>query len=245
MINLNIKGKNALVTGASRGIGLAISKALALEGVNLFLTARDNNLLEKLKDELSKSGVKADYKTTDLTSETELNEMFSDALNFLGRLDILINNAGIGIRGKVADIDVADWEKVYQLNLKAPFMLARLAAREMIMQKSGHIINIGSGASKTPIAEYASYCASKHGLLGFSESLGLELREHNIKVSIVMPGSTATNFGGSSPEERISSKPGILRPGDIADSILYLLKQSDIAWTSVMNLRPLNPNKSP
>jgi len=132
---------------------------------------------------------------------------------------------------------------MFAVNLKAPFLLTKLAAPLMIAQKSGFIINIGSGASQTPIANYAAYCATKYGLLGFSESLALELREYNIKVSIILPGSTATYFSGGTPEERLSTKPGILRPEDIADSVLYLLKQSPQAWTSVMNLRPLNLNK--
>ena len=240
---MKLKGKKALITGASKGIGRAIAKSLALEGVDLFLTARDGNLLENLKKELSASDVKAGYKTADLASENEVNELFAEAVKFLGDINILINNAGIGIKGNVAEMEISDWEKMYSVNLKAAFMLSRLAVREMIKKQSGYIINIGSGASQTPIAGFAGYCASKYGLLGFSESLGLELREHNIKVSIILPGSTATHFGGASPEDKISSKPGILRPDDVADSVLYLLKQSDIAWTSVMNLRPLNLKK--
>ena len=242
---MDLKGKRALITGASRGIGRAISKVLAGEGIDLFLTARDKNLLEDLRTELAKTGIRTDFGTADLTSDDEIIRVFEDASNFLGGIDILINNAGLGIRGNVVDSSISDWDITYLLNLKAPFMLSRLAAKEMIKRRSGYIINIGSGASTTPIAGLAGYCATKHGLLGFSESLGLELREHNIKVSIVMPGSTATHFGGSTPDNRRSAKPGILRPADIADSVAYLLKQSDIAWTSVMNLRPLNPNKSP
>ncbi|UCE65731.1 MAG: SDR family NAD(P)-dependent oxidoreductase [Candidatus Zixiibacteriota bacterium] len=237
---MKIKGRKALITGASKGIGRAVAKSLASEGVDLFLTARDGNLLENLIKELSASDVKAGYKIADLAFENEVNELFADAVKFLGDINILINNAGIGIRGNVTEIEVSDWEKMYSVNLKAAFMLSRLAAREMIKRQSGYIINIGSGASQTPIAEYAGYCASKYGLLGFSESLGLELRERNIKVSIILPGSTATHFGGAAPEDKISAKPGILRPDDVANSVLYLLKQSDIAWTSVMNLRPLN-----
>ncbi|UCC80821.1 MAG: SDR family oxidoreductase [Candidatus Zixiibacteriota bacterium] len=240
-----LKGKKALVTGASKGMGRAIAKALALEGVDLFLTGRDSDLLEKLKENLSKTGVRAAYKAADLGSEKELNDIFVDALEFLGDIDILINNAGIGIKGNVTEMAVTDWEQMFSVNLKAPFMLSRLAAREMIKKRSGYIINVGSGASQTPIAGFAGYCATKHGLLGFSESLGLELRDHNIKVSIILPGSTATHFGGASPENKLSARPGILRPEDIADSVLYLLKQSDVAWTSVMNLRPLNPKTSP
>jgi len=238
-----IAGKKALVTGASRGIGRAIAGALASEGVDLFLTARDGDILESLRKELSKFNVKVGYNTADLTSEKEVNDLFADTIGFLKEINILINNAGIGIRGDVADIEISDWEKMYSVNLKAAFMLSRLTAREMIKKRSGYIINIGSGASQTPMAGFAGYCASKYGLLGFSESLGLELREHNIKVSIILPGSTATHFGGATPEDKISSKPGILRPEDVADSVLYLLKQSGIAWTSVMNLRPLNLKK--
>lgn len=240
-----LKGKKALVTGASKGMGYAIARALALERVDLFLTSRDGHLLEKLKEDLSKSGAMAEYKIADLSSEKEVNDLFAQALEFLGDIDILINNAGIGIKGNVTEMAIPDWEQMFSVNLKAPFMLSRLAAREMIKKRFGYIINIGSGASQTPIAGFAGYCATKHGLLGFSESLGLELRGHNIKVSIILPGSTATHFGGASPEDKLSAKPGVLRPEDVANSVLYLLKQSDVAWTSMMNLRPLNPKASP
>lgn len=100
-----------------------------------------------------------------------------------------------------------------------------------------------TGASLTPIANFAGYCASKFGLLGFSESLALELREHGIKVSIILPGSTATHFNSSDPESKLKSQPGLLRPEDVANSVIYLLQQNPNAWTSIMNLRPLNPNK--
>ena len=241
---MTLKGKRAIITGASRGIGRAISRSLAAEGIDLFVTARGLDLLEELENEVAGSGIRIGKSTADLSNEHEVENLFSEALDFLDGIDILINNAGIGIKGNVADIDVGDWEKMYRINLKAPFMLARLAAREMMKNRFGYIINIGSGASQTPIAGFAGYCASKFGLLGFSESLGLEVREYNIKVSIVLPGSTATYFGGGDPESRIAAKPGILRPEDVADSVLYILKQRDNAWTSVMNLRPLNMNRT-
>ncbi len=243
MMKMEIKGKRTLITGASKGIGRAIAKLLAGEGASLFITARDEKSLSGLKAELENAGAKVGYLSADLTSEGQLDSMFSSAVEFLGGIDIFINNAGIGIKGNVAEIEVSDWEKMYDLNLGAAFLLSRLAAREMIRQQSGYIINIGSGASQTPIAGYAGYCATKYGLLGLSESLGLELREHNIKVSILLPGSTATYFGGGSPDDKIAAKPGILRPEDVANSVLYLLKQSNLAWTSIMNLRPLNLQK--
>lgn len=236
---MDLKGKRALITGASRGIGKSIAESLSREGVNLFLTGRDKASLKELEELLS-ADVKIGTAAADLADENQLEKMFAEAVSFLGGIDILINNAGLGIKGEIKDMPLESWDKTLDINLRAPYMLSKLAANEMISRRSGYIINIGSGASQNPIAGFAAYCASKYGLLGFSESLGLELREHNIKVSIILPGSTATYFGGGNPDERIKSKPGILRPSDVADSVIYLLKQSDIAWTSVMNLRPLN-----
>lgn len=241
---MNLKNKRVLLTGASRGMGAAIAERLASEGVKIFLTARDEMSLKRLTSNLSRNSADVDFAPADLADDSQLDRMFAGGLEFLGGIDVLINNAGIGINSNVASMDIDDWDMMYAVNLRAVFLLSRLAAREMIQQESGYIINVGSGASQTPIAGYAGYCATKYGLLGFSESLGLELREHNIKVSIILPGSTATHFGGGNPHDKKASKPGILRPEDVADSVLYLLKQTDIAWTSVMNLRPLNLKKN-
>ena len=240
---MELLGKRALVTGASRGIGLAIAKALATQGVKVFITARDETSLTGAAESLRGSGFEIGLGSADLADSAQTESIFSNATEYLGGIDILINNAGLGIQSPAVDLPLESWERMFAVNLKAPFILSRLAARMMIQQKSGHIINIGSGASQTPIANYAAYCATKHGLLGFSESLALELRQFNIKVSIVLPGSTATFFGGGTPESRLAAKPGILWPEDIADSVLYLLRQRQQAWTSIVNLRPLNPDK--
>lgn len=240
---MGLENKKVLITGSSRGIGRAIAQALAPEGAKLFLTARDRDSLKDLKATLSEKGVDVDFAAADLADYDQLKEMFSSAIGFLKGIDVLVNNAGIGEKRNVVDMDVAAWDRMFAVNIRAAFILSKMAAKEMMMRHSGHIINIGSGASKTPIAGLAGYCATKHGLLGFSESLGLELRQHNIKVSIVLPGSTATRFGDSDPEKKTAAKPGILRPEDVADAILYLLKQSSIAWTSVMNVRPLDVSK--
>ena len=241
---MNKRNDRALVTGASRGIGLAISEALTEKGYDLLITARDDKALRKVKSDLMSKGARVECWAADLMVASEIESMFKKAIEFLGGIDILINNAGIGVKSKVVDLGIEDWDRMHATNLKAPFLLSKLAAREMIPQGHGHIINIGSGASQTPIAEQAGYCATKFGLLGFSESLALELREHGIKVSIVLPGSTATYFGGSTPEKKSASMPGILHAGDVADAVLYLLKQKEPAWTSVLNLRPLNPKKT-
>jgi 3-oxoacyl-[acyl-carrier protein] reductase len=240
---MGLDGKRALVTGASRGIGKAIAESLTSNGVKTFITARNKTELVAVVSEIRANGGDIDFFSADLSNSGEIETMFAKATGFLGGIDILINNAGIGVHGPALNLSPASWDEMFAINLKAPFLLTKLAAPLMIAQKSGFIINIGSGASQTPIANYAAYCATKYGLMGFSESLALELREYNIKVSIILPGSTATYFSGGTPEERLSTKPGILRADDIADSVLYLLKQSPQAWTSVMNLRPLNLNK--
>jgi 3-oxoacyl-[acyl-carrier protein] reductase len=240
-----LKGKKAIITGASRGIGLAIAKNLAEQGVDLYVTARDNDLLKKARNELSRFEINVGYISADLSDQEDIKKVFNSAIEFLGGLDILINNAGLGVKGDLIEQKPEDWNLMFDLNVRAVFLLSQMAAKVMVKQKSGYIINIGSGASNTPIASYSGYCATKYALLGFSESIGLELRNHNVKVSIVLPGSTATYFGGGEPSDRIAAKPGILRYDDVANSVLYLLKQSDIAWTSIVNLRPLNPDKYP
>jgi 3-oxoacyl-[acyl-carrier protein] reductase len=238
---IELRGKKALVTGSSKGMGLAIAQALADEGLKVFLTARNESALQKAKNDLESKGASIGFATADLADVDRIGRMFEDALRFLGGIDILVNNAGLGIKAPVLNLSLEDWETMYAVNLRAAFILSKLAAKKMTEQGSGHIINIGSGASQTPIAEYAGYCATKFGLLGFSESMALEVRKFGVKVSIMMPGTTATYFGGGEPQGKLASRPGILRPDDVADAVLYLLKQQAGAWTSIMNLRPLNP----
>jgi 3-oxoacyl-[acyl-carrier protein] reductase len=243
MAAVNLKGKRALVTGASRGIGMAITEALTAEGIKTFITARDEKALASMTLRLQREGKDIGCYPADLADSAHLENMFNKAIGFLDGIDILVNNAGFGIKIPAVDLPLDSYDEMLAINLRAPFLLSKLAAPLMIAQKSGYIINIGSGASQTPIANYAAYCATKHGLLGFSESLALELREYNVKVSIILPGSTATYFGGGTPESKLSSKPGILIPEDVAESVLFLLRQRPQAWTSILNLRPLNLDK--
>jgi 3-oxoacyl-[acyl-carrier protein] reductase len=240
-MSTELKGQRAFITGASKGIGLAIAEALAMEGLSVFLTARNENALRDIKSDLESRGAVVDFALADLADVSQIEKVFIGALDFLGGIDVLVNNAGLGIKAPVINLNPQDWETMYAVNLRAPFIFSQLAARKMIEQRSGHIINIGSGASHTPIAEHAAYCATKYGLLGFSESMALEVREYGVKISIIMPGSTATHFGGGDPQSKLAFKPGILRPSDIADAVLFLLHQSPQAWTSTMNLRPLRP----
>jgi 3-oxoacyl-[acyl-carrier protein] reductase len=235
-----LKGKRALVTGATGGMGQAIVATLLDAGVRVIASGRDNNKLAALKLEMPEIVTE----TADLSDARQTIDLANNSLKLFGGLDILINNAGIGFTNNVIELEQNDFEMMLNINLRAPFILSKIIGKAMAKSGNGYIINIGSGASYTPIAGMAGYCASKYGLLGFSESLALELREFGVKVSIITPGSTATRFGGGQPDNRLKSKPGILQPEDSADTVMYILGQSGRAWTSQVNLRPLNPNKS-
>lgn len=235
----NLNNKRALVTGATGGMGKAIVKSFVDAGIKVVACGSDTQRLNELNREFPQVITeKADFKNSD-----EVFRLAENSLKYFDGLDILVNNAGVGVTKNVVGLELSEYEAMMNINLRSVFILCKIIGRAMASKGSGYIINIGSGASTTPIAGMATYCASKYGLLGFSESLGLELRSYGVKVSIVMPGSTATHFGGGDPRKRISSKPGILLPEDIADAIMYLLGQSKRAWSSQVNLRPLDLNK--
>jgi 3-oxoacyl-[acyl-carrier protein] reductase len=236
-----LRGKRALITGATGGIGRAIVAAFVETGIKAVASGQNSQKLAELKKQYPDIVVEqADFGDVD-----NIANLAHAALKHYGGLDILVNNAGIGISGNVIDMQLRDFESMLNINLKAPFILSKIIGKSMAEAGSSFIINIGSGASYTPIAGMAGYCASKYGLLGFSESLALELRDFGVKVSSIMPGSTATGFGGGDSARRLKDKPGILLPSDIAESVMYLLGQSERAWSSQVNLRPLNPNKKP
>jgi 3-oxoacyl-[acyl-carrier protein] reductase len=220
-------------------MGEAIVNSFVRAGIRTVAAGKDARRLADLKREYPEIVTEA----ADLSRSSETEKLALNALTHYNGLDVLINNAGVGITKNVLDLELTEYEDMMNINLKAVFILSQIIGRAMIKQGYGHIINIGSGASTTPIAGMAVYCASKHGLLGFSESLGLELRKHGVKVTIIMPGSTATRFGGSDPEKRLKAKPGILLPEDVVDTIMYALNQSERAWSSQINLRPLDPDK--
>ena len=235
-----LKGRIALVTGATGGIGRAIVGSLSEAGVKVIAHGRNRERLEKLRLEFPEIITEQ----ADLTSVSETEDLAGRSLSHFGGLDILINNAGIGVIKNTLDMGLAEYDATMDINMRAVFILCNIIGNAMVQKKSGYIINIGSGASKNAIAGFAAYCASKHALLGFSESLALELRSYGIKVTLVMPGSTATKFGDNDPAERLKARPGILLPEDVADTVMYLLKQTQRAWTSQVNLRPLDPNQS-
>src|SRR6266571_5181798 len=203
---MELRGASALVTGAGRGIGRAIARRLAQAGAGVTVVARTASELDSLVREIAAAGARA--------------------VEAHGRLQILVNNAGIGQQAPVADTSDEDWERVLDTNLTAVFRLTR-AALPHLVRGGGHVLMISSLAGQNPIAGMAAYCASKAALDHFARCLMLEVRQQRVKVTTIAPGSVATGFGGE--REESSWK---LQPEDVAETILDLLRARDDAHSS-------------
>jgi 3-oxoacyl-[acyl-carrier protein] reductase len=233
----NLKGLSVIVTGAGKGIGKAIALAFAGEGARVVLAARSAGDLNKLAGDIQKKGGSALTVPTDIRNEEEVKSLIERACKAYRAVDILVNNAGLGIHNPVVEFPVEDWDVTMDTNLKGMFLCSREALKVMLPVKSGQIINIGSMAGRNGIAGLAAYCASKWGVIGFTESLAQEVRNHNIRVSVVMPGSVATDFGrGDSPSYA-------LKPEEVAEVVLNVARQDGQTWTSEVALRPLVTKK--
>jgi 3-oxoacyl-[acyl-carrier protein] reductase len=229
-----LAGMTALVTGASRGIGLAIARRLAQLGARLSLCARDSARLDTAAAALRKEGFEALAMVTDVTHANEIQSLVDRTHRELGPIDILINNAGIGRFGPAHQMSEADWDAVLDTNLKSVFLVTRAVAPGMIERKRGHIVNISSLAGKNAFANGGIYCASKWGLMGLTACMAEDLRAHNIRVSAICPGSVATDF--SPHTGRDTSK--LLQPDDVAHAVATLVTQAPQSFISEIDLRP-------
>lgn len=229
-----LKGKVALITGASSGIGLAIARALAAEGVRLGLLARSKAKLEALAQELGE----ALALPADITQYAAVEQAVQLLQEGFGRLDILINNAGIGVFKPVQELSPEEWREVLETNLTGPFYATKAAVPALQKQGGGHIVNIGSLAGKNAFAGGAAYNASKFGLLGFSEASMLDLRYLGIRVSTILPGSVDTPFGGNP-----TGSSWKIAPEDVAEAVLYVLRSHPRVMPGQLELRPAQPPK--
>ncbi len=222
-------GTSAIVTGASRGIGLAVAKALGREGVRLGLLCR------------SKPDIPGEFVACDLAEAERVPSAARQLIERLGTVDFLVNNAGMFLEKPVPEIQLADWERVQRVNLTAPFLITREVLPHMIARRQGRIINIASTASTQGYIHQSAYCASKHGLLGFSRSLAIEVKPHNIHVHALCPGGVDTDLiKGTYLGERLKGQP-MIKPEDIAEMVLFLLRQPgniDLAEVVVRRFDP-------
>ncbi len=226
-----------MITGANRGIGAAIARKLASLGAHTILTARDENRLSNVANEITASGGAAESYPFDVADPAQIKSFAADVLKQHGRCDILVNNAGIGtFGGPLHTMAPADWDHLMAVNLRAPYLLLRAFAPAMVAARRGHIINISSLASRNPVPNAAAYAASKWGLNGMMISAAEELRQHQVRVSLVEPGSVRTEFGSGLSAEK--SALGAIAPEDIAEIVAMLATQADQSFISEVLVRP-------
>lgn len=227
-------GQVAVVTGASQGIGLAIAEELASLGSQVVLLARHQDALDKAAERLTAQGVEPLALVCDVQRADSVRKAFETILARFGHVDVLVNNAGVGVFGPVHEMAEADWDAVLNTNLRGAFYCAKAVIPQMIRQRSGHIINISSLAGRNGFAGGSVYCASKFGLMGLSYSMAEDLRSYGIRVSVICPGSVFTEF---SPHAGKNPK-NMLQPSDVARVVGLLVRQPEQSFISEVHVRP-------
>jgi 3-oxoacyl-[acyl-carrier protein] reductase len=232
--------KVAVVTGASKGIGYAIAERLLEAGARVFICARNKHELKRALEQLSSSGP-VEGELCDVRSEEQVRSMLEEAKRLFGGIDILVNNAGMGVFGQtVEELSGDDFRQTLETNLFGVFYACHYAIPMLRERGGGYIINISSLAGQNAHPRMAAYNASKFGLNGFSEALMQEVRQDDIKVSYICPGSVNTYFGGDTPSKENSWQ---LQPDDIADVVIDLLQMNSRALPSKIEIRPSKPPK--
>jgi NAD(P)-dependent dehydrogenase (short-subunit alcohol dehydrogenase family) len=232
-----LQGGVALVTGGSRGIGKAIARQLAAMGAAVSVCGRDEEKLIFATRELEAAGAKVFSQRTDVTKEPEIRSFVEATEKHLGGITILVNNAGTGGGGfgAIQEKSEEEWDQVMNTNLKSVFFVSRAVIPGMIQRRGGDIINISSLAGKNTFAGGGIYCASKWGLQGLSGCMAEDLRAHGIRVSVICPGSVATDFRGRGPKD--ASK--VLTADDVAHAVGMVATQGPQSFISEVHLRPV------
>ncbi|MFE3869126.1 3-ketoacyl-ACP reductase [Flavobacterium sp. LS2P90] len=236
----DLKNKNALITGAGKGIGKAIALALAKEGVNVILVARTQDEIDSVSAKVRSLRVKALAITADVADINSVNAAVAKALAEFGTIDILINNAGIAAFGKFLELEPTDWERIIQVNLMGTYYVTRAVLPNMIERQTGDIINISSTAGLSGNALTSAYSASKFAVLGLTESLMQEVRKHNIRVTALTPSTVATdmakelNLTDGNPEK-------VMQAEDMAELIIVQLKLNRRVFIKNSSIWSTNP----
>ncbi|HMF75392.1 MAG TPA: SDR family oxidoreductase [Bryobacteraceae bacterium] len=235
-----LTGKKAVVTGASKGIGLAIAQSLLSQGAEVVICARRQEQLDAAVRELGKAGGKVAGHVADVSQSKDVAGLFAFAVQELGGLDILINNAGFGLFRPTAELTVEEWDRLIGVNLSGTFYCSREALTRFRQPDGGWIINISSLAGRNPFAGGSAYNASKFGMNGFSEAMMLDHRKDNVRVSYIMPGSVDTEFSGAGHAGRSDWK---IAPEDIAEIVVGILLMPARTLISRVEVRPSQPQK--
>jgi len=231
-----LQGQVAIVTGASKGIGRAIAGRLASEGAQVVLSSRTQAPLEEAAAEISRQGLKAIPLVTDVSSEEQVNQLVKSTVQKFGRIDILVNNAGFGIFKSAAELTVDEFDSMWRVNMRGVFLATKAVLPHMSAAKSGDIVNICSLAGKNGFKGGTGYGATKWALRGFATSLMLEVRENNIRVITVFPGSVETGFSTTGKRGE-----NITQPEDVADAVFFAVSAPRRSMFSEIDVRPTNP----
>lgn len=236
----DLKNKNALITGAGKGIGKAIALALAKEGVNVILVARTQEEIDSVAAKVRSLRIKALAITADVADINSVNAAVEKALAEFGSIDILINNAGIAAFGKFLELEPTEWERIIQVNLMGTYYVTRAVLPNMIERQTGDIINISSTAGLSGNALTSAYSASKFAVLGLTESLMQEVRKHNIRVTALTPSTVATEMAkelkltDGNPEK-------VMQAEDMAELIIAQLKLNRRVFIKNSSIWSTNP----
>ena len=227
---MNLEGKTALITGATRGIGRGIALALAGAGADIAVNYKSNRAdSDRVVEEIQQLGRAAVALQANVTAKPEVDRLVAAAVKRFGRLDILVNNAGGSRKKRVVDMDEDEWDDIIDFNLKGPFLCTRAVLPVMIQNRYGKIINIASNYGVTPAVERAHYAAAKAGLIGFSRTLAVEVAPYHINVNVVAPGPTDTpRWRSKHSEQWIADRAAqiplgrVALPEDVARCVLFL-----------------------
>ena len=214
------KKKNCLIIGASGGIGNAISKKLAEKNYNLFLIGKNKNKLLKLKKEIKKENIIVEIESVDLTDEKQIDKSIKKIKKTFGKIDILINTSGLFLIKSIDKTTIKEFEESFKINVRAPFIFSKEFSKDMKKSKWGRIVNIGSSSAYSGFKNSTAYCSSKHALLGFSRALFSELKDNNVRVYSISPGSTQTKMGKLSKDQKFET---FLEPKEIADYVVFVI----------------------
>jgi 3-oxoacyl-[acyl-carrier protein] reductase len=234
-MNVDLNGQVAIVTGASRGIGRHICRALADAGAHVVLVARHLGALKKVENEIAEKGGEATPAAADISEEKDVLSLFSKVKRELGQVDILVNNAAYGAWGQLVDFSMEEFERIMSVNVRGTYLCCQNAMKIMIPVKRGYIFNISSVVGFKGYPNQSAYTASKHAIMGITKSLAVEAQKYGICVSAIQPG--AVNTGLALKARPDLDRSILLRPDDIAQSILYLLSLSDCAWVDQIYIR--------
>ena len=241
---MKLLNKTAIITGAGKGIGKATAELFLKEGAKVILTSRNKAELELIKEEQKDYSGNVTIIPGDITNEEIIKGVIDSAISKYSKIDILVNNAGFGVFDNLVDSKTSDFDSIFNTNVKALYLMTRGCLPYMIKEQSGSIINIASIAGKQGFATGSIYCASKHAVMGLSRALMLEVRQYNIRVVAVCPGSVATDFFRAESQTVLSSrKETVLQADEIAETILLAASLPENATIHEIEIRPTNPRK--